>query len=105
MENPKPYAPVAWGAIIWEAQTTRITFQIPSNHVHIHQKNEAKIQQQNDQDINHTIWRGRLCPSKVRFFDAFFALFSILLGNYDAFGGMQSNILANVILMFFRHHF
>ena len=39
------------------------------------------------------------------FFDTFFALFSILLGNYDAFGGMQSNILANVILMFFRHHF
>ena len=55
--------------------------------------------------MNYTIWRGRLCPSKVLFFDAFFALFSILLGNSDAFGGMQSNILANVILMFFRHHF
>ena len=46
-----------------------------------------------------------VCIKSLFFFDPFFALFSILLGNYDAFGGMQSNILANVILMFFRHHF
>ena len=50
--------------------------------------------------MNYTIWRGRLCPSKVRFFDAFFALFSILLGNYYGFGGIR---ISSLILIFGRH--
>ena len=46
-----------------------------------------------------------VCIKSLFCFDAFFALFSILLGNSDAFGGIQSNMLANEILMFFWHHF
>ena len=34
------------------------------------------------------------------FFDTFFALFSILLGNYDGFGSMQSNIWCDFLLQF-----
>ena len=50
--------------------------------------------------MNYTIWRGRLCPSKVLFFDVFFALFSILLGNYYGFGGIR---ISSLILIFGRH--
>ena len=46
-----------------------------------------------------------VCIKSLFFFVPFFTLFSILLGNSDAFGGIQSNILANEILMFFWHHF
>ena len=34
------------------------------------------------------------------FFGTFFALFSILLGNYDGFGSMQSNIWCDFLLQF-----
>ena len=34
------------------------------------------------------------------FFDTFFALFSILLGNYDGFGSMQNNIWCAFLLQF-----
>ena len=33
-------------------------------------------------------------------FDTFFALFSILSGNYDGFGSMQSNIWCDFLLLF-----
>ena len=48
---------------------------------------------------------GACVHQKFVFFDPFFALFSIPLGNSDALGGIQSNMLANDILMFFWHHF
>ena len=50
--------------------------------------------------MNYTIWRGRLCPSKVRFFSMFFILFSIRLRNYDGFGGIR---ISSLILIFGRH--
>ena len=61
---------------------------------------KQKVNNKNNRNINYMIWRGRLCPSKVRFFDAFFALFSILLGNYYGFGGIR---ISSLILIFGRH--
>ena len=43
---------------------------------------------------------GACAHQRFFFFDTFFALFSILLGNYDGFGSMQSNIWCDFLLQF-----
>ena len=44
-------------------------------------------------------WRGRLCPSKIRFFYTFFALFSANSGESDVSGGIR---ISSLILLFWR---